>query len=68
MDFGGKGNMERLTIEYCGEYMPKGLCSIDRQGGADDSYSHLIKNSFLVTFLSKKKYKTLTCVRVIVRI
>lgn len=28
--------MERLTIEYCGEYMPKGLCSIDRQGGADD--------------------------------
>lgn len=36
MDYGGKGNMERLTIEYCGEYMPKGLCSIDRQGGADD--------------------------------
>ncbi len=28
--------MERLTIEYCGEYVPKGLCSIDRQGGADD--------------------------------
>lgn len=28
--------MERLTIEYCGEYVPKALCSIDRLGGADD--------------------------------
>ena len=28
--------MERLTIEYCGEYVPKELCSIDRLGGADD--------------------------------
>lgn len=28
--------MERLTIEYCGEYVPKDLCSIDRLGGADD--------------------------------
>ena len=28
--------MDRLTIEYCGEYVPKGLCSIDRLGGADD--------------------------------
>lgn len=28
--------MERLTIEYCGEYVPKELCSIDRFGGADD--------------------------------
>ena len=28
--------MERLTIEYCGEYAPKELCSIDRLGGADD--------------------------------
>lgn len=28
--------MERLTIEYCGEYVPKELCSIDRQGYADD--------------------------------
>ena len=32
----GKGSMERLTMEYCGEYMPKELCSIDRLGGADD--------------------------------
>ena len=32
----GKGNMERLTIEYCGEYVPKDMCSIDRLGGADD--------------------------------
>ena len=31
-----KGNMERLTIEYCGEYVPRELCSIDRMGGADD--------------------------------
>lgn len=28
--------MERLTIEYCGEYVPKDMCSIDRFGGADD--------------------------------
>ncbi len=28
--------MERLTMEYCGEYVPKELCSIDREGGADD--------------------------------
>ncbi len=28
--------MGRLTIEYCGEYVPKELCSIDRLGGADD--------------------------------
>lgn len=28
--------MERLTIEYCGNYVPKELCSIDRLGGADD--------------------------------
>lgn len=28
--------MERLTIEYCGEYVPKDMCSIDRLGGADD--------------------------------
>ncbi len=28
--------MDRLTIEYCGEYVPKELCSIDRLGGADD--------------------------------
>lgn len=28
--------MERLTMEYCGEYVPKELCSIDRFGGADD--------------------------------
>lgn len=28
--------MERLTIEYCGSYVPKELCSIDRLGGADD--------------------------------
>lgn len=28
--------MERLTIEYCGEYVPKELYSIDRLGGADD--------------------------------
>lgn len=28
--------MERLTIEYCGEYVPKDLCSIDRLVGADD--------------------------------
>lgn len=33
---GNKGNMERLTIEYCGEYVPKELCSIDRLGNADD--------------------------------
>lgn len=29
-------SMERLTIEYCGEYVPRELCSIDRYGGADD--------------------------------
>lgn len=28
--------MERLTMEYCGEYVPKELCSIDRFGDADD--------------------------------
>lgn len=28
--------MERLTIEYCGNYAPKELCTIDRFGGADD--------------------------------
>lgn len=28
--------MDRLTMEYCGEYVPKELCSIDRLGGADD--------------------------------
>lgn len=28
--------MDRLTIEYCGEYVPKELCGIDRLGGADD--------------------------------
>lgn len=28
--------MDRLTMEYCGEYVPKELCSIDRFGGADD--------------------------------
>lgn len=28
--------MERLTVEYCGEYVPRELCSIDRLGGADD--------------------------------
>jgi hypothetical protein len=31
-----EGKMERLTIEYCGDYVPKELCSIDRLGGADD--------------------------------
>lgn len=28
--------MERLTIEYCGNNVPRELCSIDRLGGADD--------------------------------
>lgn len=28
--------MERLTIEYCGGYVPKEMCSIDKLGGADD--------------------------------
>lgn len=28
--------MDRLTIEYCGGYVPRELCSIDRLGGADD--------------------------------
>lgn len=28
--------MDRLTIEYGGEYVPKDMCSIDRLGGADD--------------------------------
>lgn len=28
--------MDRLTMEYCGEYVPRELCSIDRFGGADD--------------------------------
>lgn len=27
--------MERLTIEYCHNYVPKELCSIDRSGCAD---------------------------------
>ena len=26
--------MERLIMEYCGEYVPKELCSIDRSGNA----------------------------------
>lgn len=32
----GGMRMERLTIEYCGNYAPKKLCSIDRLCGADD--------------------------------
>lgn len=32
----GEGKMERLTMEYCGDYVPRELCSIDRLGGADD--------------------------------
>lgn len=32
----GEKYMERLTMEYCGEYVPKELCSIDRLGNADD--------------------------------
>ncbi|MDE7323084.1 MAG: hypothetical protein K2N73_10245 [Lachnospiraceae bacterium] len=28
--------MDRLTVDYCGEYVPKDMCSIDRLGGADD--------------------------------
>ena len=28
--------MERLTIEYDGNYVPKALCSVDRYGQADD--------------------------------
>lgn len=28
--------MKRLTIEYCGEYVPKEMCSIDRLGGVVD--------------------------------
>lgn len=28
--------MERLTIGYCDEYVPKDLCNIDRLGRADD--------------------------------
>lgn len=28
--------MERLTIEYCGEYVPRELCFMDRTGSADD--------------------------------
>jgi len=28
--------MERLTIEYDGEFVPIELCTIDREGGADD--------------------------------
>ncbi len=28
--------MERLTMEYCDEYVPRKLCSIDRLGGVDD--------------------------------
>ena len=28
--------MERLTIEYNGQYVPKKLCTVNRFGGADD--------------------------------
>ncbi|MDE5820678.1 MAG: hypothetical protein K2N41_04490 [Lachnospiraceae bacterium] len=28
--------MERLTIECCGDYVPREMCSIDRYGDADD--------------------------------
>lgn len=28
--------MERLTIECCGDYVPREMCSIDRHGDADD--------------------------------
>lgn len=28
--------MNRLTIDYDGNYVPKKLCTIDRDGGADD--------------------------------
>lgn len=28
--------MDRLTTEFCGGYVPKALCSMDRLGGADD--------------------------------
>lgn len=28
--------MERLTVKYCGGYVPKEMCSIDRFDGADD--------------------------------
>lgn len=28
--------MKKLTTEYCGAYVPKELCSIDRLGGVDD--------------------------------
>ncbi len=28
--------MERLMIEYCGEYVPKEMCIIDRLGGVVD--------------------------------
>lgn len=28
--------MERLTIEYCGDYVLREMCSIDRYGDADD--------------------------------
>lgn len=28
--------MERLTIEYDGYFVPKKICTIDREGGADD--------------------------------
>lgn len=28
--------MSKLMTEYCGQYAPKKLCTIDRFGGADD--------------------------------
>jgi len=31
--------MPRLTIEYDGGYVPKEMCTIDREGGADDCLS-----------------------------
>lgn len=31
--------MERLTIEYDGEFVPKKMCTIDALGGADDCLS-----------------------------
>lgn len=31
--------MERLSIEYAGQFMPKEMCSIDRFGGADDCFT-----------------------------
>lgn len=31
--------MEKLMIEYCGNYVPKTLCTIDRYGKPDDCIS-----------------------------